>query len=478
MNVSIDENQLSKEDQNHDSDDIFDLWRLLERSAKEIPPSKNIAPVSQSAIPNRVITVNDRSIKGIFSSILTDLIATTIWIYVLLKMLVFDVDLYVVSKYFPALHWLVDLKSIIFLSFISIIGLFLWRWDTLFVIAYIVFFPLIVLFWKIPMLFVKLKFYKSWVFWIILFNSVVVFIKNLRYYIWSISLGIVSLVLVYLSGNLFLIIPSAICLSTLLAIDLFKLVKGTFQQDWFLTILMKVINVIGSAYSNPVAEARKLAKPTKLDDSNTTQIVVLENQDLQNVTAKIQVGIIATRVLYLVAYKLQQYRQLQLCLIFNFLSFGKIIILSIITFTSVNYTLLKIDPAMFSYNHYPSVIAMALYSLSGFAFSDGAGISPNVDASYLFRIISGLYGAFFIGTFFVNIIITARNSREDIQLKHAVNELRNRAKSQESEFKKILNVEFEEAFKRLVALGLGGMAEIFNYLSKSVPIEFLKKNVD
>lgn len=459
-----------------DSPSEFDLWQLIQRSAKVQPPLNNSTSVNNknSQSSPQKITLLHRVLY-----LLRDLLSTVVWVYVMLKLFVFDIDIYLFNTFFPGAHWVLDFRFLILLILISFLALFFWRWTTIITFFYILLFPFVVLPWKFIMLLSKLKIYKSWIFWMVLSNVAVNFFKNFRYYIWSTGFGFVSLVLVVLSKNNLLLFIASACLAILLLISIARLIRNTFQPDWFLSTLLKGLNFVSSSFSDPVSEAKKLLHPLDSDNSvKSKEYKVLESKDLQTISSQIQLNIIATKFLYLAAYKLQQYRQLQIGFVFNLLSIGKFLFVSLIAFTAFNIVLFKIDPSQFKFDHYPTIIAMILYTLSSFAFNDGGGISPKGDYSYLLRIIIGIYDLFFVGLILINGFITIRNSKEETQLKEAVEELRKKARAQESEFRKILKVGFEEAFQKLVALGLGGMVSVFEMLSNAIPIEFIDKDTD
>ena len=85
-----------------------------------------------------------------------------------------------------------------------IFAAFLWRWLTLFALVYIAFFPFIVLLWKAPAFVIKRR---SWLLAMVVFNTLAIFLRDLRYNVLSKSIAIVTpTFLIFVTGPQFVLI--------------------------------------------------------------------------------------------------------------------------------------------------------------------------------------------------------------------------------------------------------------------------------
>jgi hypothetical protein len=84
-------------------------------------------------------------------------LALATWGYVVVKLLVFDVDQWIVTTYVPRLAWLVQYRGLAILALLAI-ALLVFTWRAVLVwVAYILFYPFILLFWDIPKLLIKTR---------------------------------------------------------------------------------------------------------------------------------------------------------------------------------------------------------------------------------------------------------------------------------------------------------------------------------
>jgi hypothetical protein len=97
---------------------------------------------------------------------------------VVLKLFVFDVDVYAAQKFFPSAAWVLNFKFIILLCLAAILVLIFRSFSIVVWIAYIVFYPLIVLFWKIQRSLYKTQ---KWVVAFAILNATVSFFRSIRY---------------------------------------------------------------------------------------------------------------------------------------------------------------------------------------------------------------------------------------------------------------------------------------------------------
>lgn len=82
---------------------------------------------------------------------LREAIAIAAWLYVIVKLFVLDVDVNVVERYAPTLRWLLDLKFFVLVSLVAGLSLVLGKQRFVPFFAYVVCYPLVLLFWRVPL---------------------------------------------------------------------------------------------------------------------------------------------------------------------------------------------------------------------------------------------------------------------------------------------------------------------------------------
>jgi hypothetical protein len=160
-----------------------------------------------------------------FKSIFRETAAILTWSYLLIKLAVFDLDIYLINIYAPSFNWLLDYKLFAFLSIISILWIIIGKKNFPIFFAYIMGYPFIILLWKAP----KLLF-KKWSAAFILITTLFEVIADFRFYFITFTLSLVSASSI-LSPNthLYLILASMMMLLIFLFASLVYQFKKSLQ---------------------------------------------------------------------------------------------------------------------------------------------------------------------------------------------------------------------------------------------------------
>jgi len=305
------------------SSGAVDIWDLLERSVAANPPAKPSTPATTTEKPK------GSKWKTRFLFWLLDFLGLAFWGYVLLKLFVVDIDRVVVDAIWPSAGWLLGYRALAILFVVFLVAAFFWRWPALLGALYVAFHPLVVLCWKLPNLVVRLRLYRSWVFWMLLLNGFAVFFRNLRYHVMSKSLWIIAASAILLTSNRLIVVPAAAILAVLLLAAAVRVVAETFQPSWFLRSQKDVLELVTEHAIAPSVRWQE-------DISVGGETGVLGKSDVQALSGKIQMGIAATYGLYLWAYKLQQYRERRLALLFSWSAYAWLFLGSLASLTLLN----------------------------------------------------------------------------------------------------------------------------------------------
>ena len=137
---------------------------------------KQVTEIKKEIVPQQ--PKKEKGVVNRFSAVLKEIVASLFWIYVLLKLFVFDIDVFLVNKYLPSYAWLLNFKFFILIGTIAVVWLITKNKHVFSWTLYIFFYPAIVLFWKIPFFVFKQK---NWIFVFALINAAISFFKSIKY---------------------------------------------------------------------------------------------------------------------------------------------------------------------------------------------------------------------------------------------------------------------------------------------------------
>ena len=162
-------------------------------------------------------------------------IAIFFWIYLILKLFVFDLDTYLIDNYVPSLHPVLDYKFLIFLCLIII------AWSIIkdfpIFILYVFGYPAVVMCWKIPMLLLR-----NGSLAIALTPPIYKIITTFRLYFFSSALAIIAAACILVSTNKISLIISMIVLFILLLMHLFLSLQQAYKPTVFSKMSQRLSN--------------------------------------------------------------------------------------------------------------------------------------------------------------------------------------------------------------------------------------------
>ena len=133
--------------------------------------------------------------KSIFFLFLRDFISLFIWIFIICKLFIFDIDNYLISHFFPTSYWLIKFKFPIILFFLCLLLLLFKPRNIFLTFIYIIGFPFVILLWKLPKLFKHAPVFVT----IIGASSLVISIKSAKIIFIISALYFISFLLIFTS---------------------------------------------------------------------------------------------------------------------------------------------------------------------------------------------------------------------------------------------------------------------------------------
>ena len=169
--------------------------------------------------------------------------AIIIWSFLLIKVFIFDIDIYLINKITPDYLWLLDLKILLFMLAISIVWLILGQRSFLKLFAYISGYPLVLLLWRFPLIC-----FKHWaiviVFSPVLYNA----IKRFRSTFILYTFAMTSIAIIIFSTSRWLLLVAIAVLIVFQVSNIIRIFREAFNPSLFaelaeLTRKIKVSNI-------------------------------------------------------------------------------------------------------------------------------------------------------------------------------------------------------------------------------------------
>lgn len=441
--------------------EALEIWERVEKSVGSTPtpakPQESDGQESDDAADGR------NWLRRLRWALL-DVVATILWTYWLLKIFVVDIDRALVRRVAPDHLGVLDYRAFLYLGVLAVAMLLFRKWHLVGYVAYIAFFPFILVGWKIPRFFVRRR---SWTLAMGAVNAVFVILGDFRYTFLTKTLAAVAAVLIWTVDSKPLLVASATYIASLLVWSFVRAVRKSFQTSLF---IRKQSETIGQLVGSD--RVRQLTAIS--DDLKHVGVQTYTQAQVQQFSTNLSMGLVLNRGLYFWAYQLDRYRRKSSApIVLNAVTYLWLLLGSMIGFTLLNYALLKADPTEFSFEERPSLIAVAFYSLSSLALNDGGGFSATGDIAYLVRIFAGIYGPVALATFVLNVALVARRERDNAAIEETIAEVKERARAHEAVISQEYAVSVEEARRRLVELNIG-LGWLVGYLTKGIPGEFFE----
>jgi hypothetical protein len=385
-----------------------------------------------------------------------DVLGLVLWSYFLVKLFLVDIERWALRAISPELEYLADYRLIVYLAVLAItLVISRRRWWR---VLYVVFFPIVVLFWKLPYLFYRRR---SWPLFLATLQTLASVSVDLRYRFVSALVFTACAVLVLFAASPIVVAPAGIVLALLLAISIGKYVKRTIatpsftsmQQAWIARLLK----------NDRLSSVWQL--PPELRDPGIERY---SDVQLQTVTMHISMGIVVNKVLAVWATKLDEYRSRYApALVFAAMSFVWLFLTTLVSIALLNVALFKTAPSEFIVDRSPSLFSFFLHALGSMMGSQAGGIEAIGDTALGISLASGILGLLILLAIFLNVGLTLRRERDEASTKALAEELRQRASEQEELFVKSYAVGVDEARRRLEDLG-AGFAFLVTWVTRSI----------
>jgi len=378
-------------------------------------------------------------------------VAVLFWLYAITKLFVFDVDVYLLDLLAPKWAWLLNYKFPILLGLI-VVGMVVSRSLTLgLTVLFIVLYPLIVLFWKIPLFVWKQK---NWLLAFAIVNAAISFFYSFKRDFIAGTLFLICTILIVTVDNQYALFGASFLLLIIVAFAYYAAFRKAFKPSAVFETYTKIfpavwtsIKVDGSLRNLPIG-------------SMTAQQIELRTNSLQNV-------VLFNRACLIISKKLRNYQRSGVNVISYVFGLVFLLIVTIFAFGLINYAIFKIDPSLyqFTYSH-PSLFAFIYYS-AGSMFYTANGLVPVATVSQAIQLVQFLCGVLLI-VIFVTVLVALRNEKYSQELENVISSVEREGYAAERVLRSEFNFDSIDAAIAALQQAKAGFVAFIIYLTNNL----------
>ncbi|MFC8068668.1 hypothetical protein [Streptomyces sp. NPDC057293] len=430
---------------------VDSLWSKIDLSVKSSPGQGVTGEVAEPAAEDRFKPWAKWKVR------LLDLIGSAVWIYVIIKLFVFDIDTYLIEEFVPDLAGALDYRFL-FIGGIFVL-LVLFSKGRRLKYLYVTFFPLVVSFWKIPKWFYKAK---SWIAVFTFLNVAATAFRHLKWNVTTRFLALLSLVGVAASGNHVILAICAAYLGLYFILLMARTIWFSIKPSHFLKSQQTLIDKVSSAsFVAQITSVSAELKDSSLEKFSAAQLTTFQSN--------LGMAVLCSRATYYWAYQLEKYRTSAAALVLSAVAYASLYVQGVIVFSVINWALFKMDPAAFAYSDAPSFLQVAYYSLFHGA---GSALSPVSSVAVAVKIATNVVAPLFITALVTQFLINRRQVEQDAAAEEAVKKIKAAGAELEKRFRQEYEISTEEAITRLQELGENFFLTAITAMSSQLPPDY------
>lgn len=335
--------------------------------------------------------------------IYVEFLAISFWCYVIANTFFINIDALITSTLPAQYGYVWAFKFLVFLG-VSALSLFLLpRKRAAFLLAFVLFYPAVLLFWRLPALLIRIG---SWPLAMGFINALITCVHGFRSKLLLLFIFSLCLVVCVFSNSEYALAISATMLLSVLVLFYIRATKAAFSTN---ALLKTYIWIVGASRS-------KATKYMKLDAQlKTVPVTQMDQAQLTKWSENLAFAVLLNRACLFAARKLhllhtQGYLVASSALLVIFL-----LLVTTVTFAAVNYALYKVSPASFDASTDLSFFTFVYYSFNTFVFNFIREIVPVKSASHGLWMVEAICGIV-IGIIFAAQLLSYRFQKHTSQL--------------------------------------------------------------
>lgn len=383
--------------------------------------------------------------------VLREICSVVLWLFIFIKIVIFDIDIYLAEKYAPSIRWTLNYRFFALLTLISLTLLLIGKKQFRQFLAYMIGYPFIILFWKLP----KLMF-RNWALAIAFAPAVYELIISFRFTFILMSVASLSALFVVLSPNPVLLVPSMICLGLYLIVDLYRNLRRAYRSSIFQG-LADLVKKMRAKFKN---EEAVMWKKVAYDPASETST--------QNYNQQLFMFYILNSVVELISEKLHKVAKSRKPDLYLMASWLRTVIMTSLIYAFEYLALYKIMPLSFHPEY-----SLNFWNFWGFSFGKltPSNISSIIPVSIIASALSysELFCALVILVILVFSVLTAARERYKDDIEDFMKEVENLSNEMRGNFFRLYQI----ALSDVETILLQTNAQMINWLRKTRGLEEL-----
>lgn len=353
-----------------------------------------------------------QSIKQKIKWALLQTIAVFFWTYAILKLFIFDLDIFLIRWLFPNAIWVIEYRGVIILAIMTTLAVVIWNRKLLGSFLYIAFFPFIVAFFHLPMWLVRRR---AWTLTIGMLATTMSLFRSLRSTIILLGFFVVGTTLIVVAENGLLLWFGMGLLGLFIVGVYYRTIREAFRSSYDIFSsqnLDKLWSGISKGFA-PNDEVKGIDIQAIPESAKTTWI------------SQLQFVVLYNRLCYFIADKLITLRQGRVSAAIAGGKIAWLFIATLFVFSILNLGLYKLDPTQFLITGTARGFDFLWYTFQASFVNNIPDVVPTGFVARILFMLNGITSGlilFIIVVFFVTGIQTARNADQIDELADRIRE--------------------------------------------------------
>jgi hypothetical protein len=406
--------------------------------------------------PNNPTTKTDPSVGNRTLSWAMEAVAVVFWVYLILKTLVFDFDVYLLEHVAPHWAWLVYLKLPLFAGLLAVIWLFTKNTTMAGWFLYALFYPIILVCRTTWRLFKD----RRWLLIITLAHVVMSLVRCAKYRFIAGSFSLLALIAILLSSDRFILALAASLLLVVLVL--------TYSRRFYSAFKPSVLYQMHSGLVERLVRWNKtILKPQ--EELVSLTVAKMDNNQLQLWSNSLQMPVITNRFCYFLSSKLKEYQRSNISVATDLVTLFVLIVLTVIVFAAVNFALYKAVPGSYAATEQPTFFLFCYYSMSRL-FGQGIGeLSPAVLMSRICAVLEMVASVSLLGIL-MSLCLSVKERQDAEELDRTVALIKRHGVEMEGYIRDTYKLTVVDAIAELERLK-AGLVRLIAYLSDNIDLE-------
>ena len=386
--------------------------------------------------------------------IFREIVGGLFWIFLFVKIFIYDIDLFVVGKINPNWLFFLNYKFFILIGILCLIWVIIGTNNFIKLISVILFFPFILVFWRIPKIFWKSK---SWIGVFASFGFLFSFFNSAKIYFITFVLVSLSTLLIFISTNNIVLILAMSILFAHLFYHYAKKLQYAFKPSHIFTIQSEAINKMWDNIKSKFKVAEEI-RDTDLENMTPSQ--------QEGFCNNLQFLIIINRILYFITSKLKRFQKSNLNVSYYFISVFYTIIITVFVFALQYMSLFKVDHSSFNTNPKGNFLFFVYYSFNTLFTNSINDFYPISDYARFLSSFETLFAFILLAIIFF-LLTTIVRDRHNEEITSAITSIKKKGEELELVISEDYKMDLKEAIEFIESVQ-GKLIKVIYYFTENI----------